>query len=275
MELADSYENATDVPSEHAALYIEKDGKHVLQLTGIKTQTDFDNYATALRARLADAAGDLKSVKNNGMTRDEIMSAIKDAATAMANGDGRKPGDKGQDDPTLTARVHDLERELASTQEKLTTSEDAEKGARKKATDTTIRNALAGAATKAGVLPHAVAGLVELIAAHFETSQAGAIVTKLEGQAVQGVTPNTAPDPFMAAIQRSADFSHFWPASAGGGANNGGGGGGGGGTGGDNPFSRDGWNLTQQGTLVRTDRPEADRLAKAAGTTVGGGRPRK
>lgn len=275
MELADSYDNATDIPSEHTALYIEKDGKHVLQLNGIKTQSDFDNYATALRARLADAAGDLKSVKTQGMTRDEITAAIKDAATALANGDGRKPkGDDKSGDPELTLRVHDLERELASTKEKLVSAETASDDAKKHATNTTIRNALSGAATKAGVLPGAVSGLVQLIASNFEQSQSGDIVTKLEGVSVQGVTPNTAPEPFMVAIQRSADFSHFWPTSAGGGANNQGGKGGGGNAS-DNPFSKDGWNLTTQSTLVRSDRAEADRLAKAAGTTVGGGRPSK
>ena len=142
MELAESYDNSTDVPSEHAALYVEKDGKHVLQLTGIKTQSDFDNYATALRARLADAAGDLKSVKNQGMSRDEITAAIKDAATALANGDGRKPKGGGSDDPELTARVHDLERELASTKEKLSAADTARDNAKQHATNTTIRNAL-------------------------------------------------------------------------------------------------------------------------------------
>lgn len=276
MEIAESYESLKAVPPELAPLYIEKDGKAVLSLTGVKTQADFDNYATALRARLADATGDLKAVKNQGMTRDEITALIKEVATTLkpANGDGRKAGDGVSDDPVMAARVHDLERELASTKEELTTTKAKGDAATKAAVDTTIKSALSQAAAKAGVLPTAVPGLVQLIAANFEQSQNGQVVTRLEGQTVPGVTPNTAPEPFMAAIKRSADFSHFWPGSAGGGAGPGGGGGGGG-AGADNPFSAAGWNLTLQGNMVRSDRAEAERLAKAAGTSIGGGKPSK
>ena len=89
MELADTYDTLAAGPAEHAALYIEKDGKAVLQLDGIKTQSDFDSYATALKARLADAAADLKAVKNKGMSRDEITALIKEVATTLKpNGDG-------------------------------------------------------------------------------------------------------------------------------------------------------------------------------------------
>ena len=275
MELAESYDTLTAVPAEHAALYIEKDGKAVLQLAGIKTQADFDNYATALRARLADAAGDLKAVKNQGMSRDEITALIKDVATAVRapNGDDRNGG-KGGDDGQLADRVHELERELASTQEQLTTAQTEGENAKKTATSTTIRNALATAAAKAGVRPAAVPGFVQLVEANFELASSGQVVTKLEGVTVPGVTPNTAPEPFMAAIQRASDFSHFWPDSKGSGASGGGGGGGGKG-GADNPFTNEGWNMTLQGNLIRSDRPEAERLAKAAGTSIGGGKPPK
>ena len=277
MELAESYESLDQVPAEAAALYVEQNGKAVLNLNGIKTQADFDNYATALKARLADAAGDLKAVKNQGMSRDEITALIKEVATTMKppGRDDGKGGGNGADDPALAMRVHDLERELAETKEKLTTAETIGAKAKQTATTTTIRNALAGAATKAGVLPTAVDGLVQLIAENFELASNGSVVTKLEGQTVQGVTPNTGPEPFMVAIQRASDFSHFWPASKGGGAGGGGGGGGGGSAGADNPFTRDGWNMTAQGQMIRSDRPEAERLAKAAGTRIGGGMPKK
>ncbi len=269
MELADSYESLDKVPAEHVALYIEQDGKVVLKLDGLKSQKDFDNFSAALRARLADAAGDLKAVKQQGMTREEITALIKETATALAktNGDGRGDG-KGGDDSGLEARVHDLERELASTSDKLTAAKAVGETAKKTANETTIKNALTGAAVKAGVRPTAIDGLVQLTLPSFELSSDGKVVTKLEGQTVQGVTPNTAPEPFMVAIQRSADFSHFWPASKGAGAD-GGGGGGGGGANADNPWHKDGWNLTKQGAIVRSDRPEAERLAKAAGSFIG------
>lgn len=277
MELADTYESLTAVPAEHAALYIEKDGKAVLKLDGLKTETDFTNYQTALKARLADAAGDLKAVKNAGMTREEITSAITEAVKTLApgNGDGRGKGDEKGDDTALALRVHDLERELASTAEKLTVAETAGAASKKTATETQIRNALSVAATKAGVRPAAVDQVVSLIVENFEQSADGNTVTKLEGVTVAGVTPNTAPDGFMAAIKRSSDWAHFWPDSKGSGAGGGSGSGGGGGAGADNPFSADGWNLTKQGTLLQADRPEAERQAKLAGTSIGGPRPKK
>ncbi len=40
-----------------------------------------------------------------------------------------------------------------------------------------------------------------------------------------------------------------------------------------NPFSADAWNVTEQGQVVKADAAKAERLAKAAGTTVGGSRP--
>lgn len=276
MELADTYESLTAVPAELAALYIEQDGKAVLKLDGLKTESDFTNYQTALKARLADAAGDLKAVKNQGMTRDDITAAIADAVGKLKpdNGDGRGNGGKG-DDSALALRVHDLERELAATTDKLTAAETAGSEAKKTTSETQIKNSLSVAATKAGVRPTAVDQVVQLIFGNFEQSADGNVVTKLEGQTVQGVTPNTAPDGFMAAIKRSQDWAHFWPDSQGSGAGGGGSGGGGGGGGSDNPFSADGWNMTKQGQLVTSDRPEAERLAKQAGTSIGGPRPKK
>ena len=163
MELADSYESLDKVPAEHSALYVEKDGKAVLELNGIKTQADFDNYSTALRARLADAAGDLKAVKQKGMSRDEITALIKEVATTLAPKPDGDKGGKGADDSALALKIHDLERELASTKEQLTTAQTEGQTATQTATDTTIKNALAGAATKAGVRPTAIDGLVQLM----------------------------------------------------------------------------------------------------------------
>ena len=62
---------------------------------------------------------------------------------------------------------------------------------------------------------------------------------------------------------------HWWPVASGGGGT--GSGAGGGFT--DNPFSHAHWNMTKQGEAQRSDPARAERMAKAAGTTVGGTRP--
>ena len=41
----------------------------------------------------------------------------------------------------------------------------------------------------------------------------------------------------------------------------------------DNPWSRDGWNLTKQGMLVREDGAKAAKLAEQAGSKVGATAP--
>lgn len=274
MELADSYENLNAVPPEQLALYVEKDGKAVLDLTQTKSKGDFDRYATALRARLADATGDLKTVQTQGMTREEIMTAITEAAAKLGkpNGDAR-PGKQGDGDPELEGRVHDLERELKATKDKLEVAETAGQAAKNEATSNTIKNTLTGSAVKTGVRPEAVDSLVELVAKSFEVSGDGGVVTKLEGKLPAGVTPNSDPEAFFSAVKRAPEFAFFWPGSKGGGATPPGGGGAGGDA--SNPWSSKGWNLTEQAKAVRADRTNAEALAKQAGSFIGATKPAK
>ena len=72
-------------------------------------------------------------------------------------------------------------------------------------------------------------------------------------------------------IDQQSRRPHWWGPTGGGGAR--GGLGGGGGTGGDNPWTFEGWNMTKQGAIVKENRARADQLAAAAGTTVGGKKP--
>jgi hypothetical protein len=97
----------------------------------------------------------------------------------------------------------------------------------------------------------------------FEVTDDGAVVTR-DGV---GVTPGIAADIWLSEMQDKRP--HWWPASTGGGAN----GGSGNNNFAKNPFSREHWNLTEQGQAIRTDRAKADRMAQAAGTKIGAGLP--
>ena len=273
LELADSYESLEKVPAEHAALYVEKDGKAVLQIAGVKTQADFDRYATALKARLADQAADLAAAQKAGLSRDDVVKLIREVATPPGAADpGQGQPGTGKVDPAAAQRVHDLERELASIKDQLGKETKQREAAQQTATTTTIKNALTGAAAKAGVRPEAVDSFVELIRGNFEQSADGQVVTKLEGNAIQGVSPNSKPDEVLAAVKRQPNFSYFWPESKGsGGSSNGSGGGGGAGS--DNPWSKDGWNMTKQGQAITANRSEAEAMAKAAGSHIGATKP--
>lgn len=98
----------------------------------------------------------------------------------------------------------------------------------------------------------------------FEITEAGTVVTK-DGV---GVTPGLSPKEWLSDMQ--AKRPHWWGPTQGGGANGSRGGAGVG----QNPFSREHWNMTEQGNIVRSKgMAEAERLAKIAGTTVGGAMP--
>ncbi len=274
MTLQAVLENKTDVPDGMADHYVESDGKFVLAVEGMKTQKDFDDYAAALKKRLTDAGADFARKQGAGLTREDVVDVVEGAMKKFA-APGVKPGDgNGADggkggDPDVSARLHDVERNLAAVQKELKTTKAERDEALGKSRDTTIRNQLTQAANAAGATPEGVTNLVSLVENSFEVAQDGTVITKLE--AGNGVSPNQKPEDFFANVAREKAFRMFWPASKGTGAD--GDGAGGPGAGGElgkgNPFSKAGWNLTAQGKLYIANKAEAERLMKAAGVELG------
>lgn len=274
MTLEAILDDKAKIPEGFGDHYKEIEGKYHLNVSGMKTQADFDNYAEALKKRFADAAADLSKKGASGVTRDELMETVETALKKFGKPTGNANGKGNQDqiDGDVSARLHDMERNLAdltAKNEKLQTERDEALGTSR---STTIRNSLTQAATKAGVDKDGVQNLVQLVESNFETSQAGDVVTKLE--ATKGVTPNQAPDDYFASLARDPSFRMFWPKSVGAGAD-GGDGGAGGSTDltGKNPWTKAGWNMTNQSKLYSRDKIEATRLMKAAGVTLGATAP--
>ncbi len=270
MPLAAIIEDKTAIPAGLESFYTESDGKFVLQVDGMKLQSDFDNYAEALKKRFTDAAADFSKNKGTDISRDDVAAMIKDGfANFQPPAPGAKPNGDGGDPPggDVAARLHDLERNAAKSEEtitKLTEERDAALGASR---STTIKNALNSAAQKAGATPEGISNLVTLVESNFEITQDGQVVTKLDSKET---SPNTKPDDFFSAAARDKQYRMFWPASQGAGADTDTGGpGAGGDLGGDNPWTIKGWNLTKQGHIYKKDSVEAERLAKAAGVKLG------
>lgn len=262
------------IPAGMETFYIEKDGVFTLAVEGMKTQKDFDNYAEALKKRFVDSAADFSKGGNAGVTREELLdtveSALKKFAPSKPNGDG-----KGEDQESgdVSARLHDLERNLASLTEsnaKLIQERDEALG---NSRGTTIRNSLNTAAQAAGATPEGINNLVTLVEQNFELTQDGTVVTKLEAK--DGVSPNQKPEDFFAAAARLKQYRMFWPASKGANADGDGPGGPGGGAdnGSGNPWSKSGWNMTKQGQLYRSNKAEAERLMAAVGVKLGATAP--
>ncbi len=277
MTLEAVVQDKTGIPSGLEAHYVEVDGKFVLDVPGMKTQSDFDNYASALKKRYADAGADFARQQGAHMSRDEILDAVT-SAISKANPGGEKPaGGKGNGEGNgeVAQRLHDLERNVASQAEEITTLTKQRDDALNKSRSTTIRNSLTEAAAGAGVDPAGVQNLVTLVESDFEIAQDGTVVTRLEAK--NGVSPNIAPKDYLATISREPAFRMYWPPSKGAGADHGGLGGGGGSTdtGAGNPWSKAGWNLTKQGQLYQSDQQEAERLMKSVGVKLGATVPNK
>ena len=276
MTLEAVYKDKAKIPEALAAHYKEVDGVFVLDVTGMKSQKDFDDYAEALKKRLTDAGADFAKKQGAGLSRDDVLAIIEEGLKKFAKpGDGKgngagdgngKDGEKGD----VSARLHDLERNLASITKELDTTKKERDEALGTSRSTTIINKLTEAANAAGATPEGVTNLVSLAQPDFELSQAGDVVTKLEART--GVSPNQKPEDYFATVSRDKAFRMFWPASKGTGADDGDGAGGpgaGGDLGKGNPFAKAGWNMTAQGKLYESNKVEAERLMKVAGVELG------
>ena len=116
-----------------------------------------------------------------------------------------------------------------------------------------------------GLLPEALDDALLLGERVFEVTEDGKVLTRDN----VGTTPGIDPKTWLNDLREKR--RHWWPGSVGGNAR---GAGGGGGASGDNPWSYEGWNMTKQGQFLKEHGSEkAERMAKAAGTTVGGKKP--
>ncbi|MCH7911062.1 MAG: hypothetical protein IIB38_15795 [Candidatus Hydrogenedentes bacterium] len=102
---------------------------------------------------------------------------------------------------------------------------------------------------------------------YLERTEEGAFIVKAD---IAGLTPGLDIKGFLKEMQKTRP--HWWPTSEGGGAS--------GGTGiidgVDNPWKTETWNMTQQGKVLKEQGIDmATRMAKSAGTTVGGLKPKK
>lgn len=278
MTLEAVLQSKDQIPAALADHYVEIDGKFVLDVPGMKTQADFDNYAEALKKRFTDSATDFARKQGASLSRDDVLEVVTTALQKFAPNGGTPPG-KGNtgggagvgQDPELSARLHDLERNVASLKEQNDTLVKERDQAVTSSRDTTIRNSLTEAAASAGVEPAGVPNLVSLVQSNFEIAQDGSVVTKLNGG--KGVSPNQKPADYFANLARDKAFRMFWPASVGAGADGEGPSGRGSDTGKNNPWTKAGWNLTEQGKLFKSNRAEAERLMTAAGVKLGATAP--
>lgn len=264
-----TYDSADAIPEGFKGLFDEDNGKFKLAgVNGMKTQQDINNIQEALRKEREDhkkAKDALTPWSSLGEIAD-VQAKLDRIAELEAAAEGKMDDEKINKivEGRLTQKTAPLERQVQTITEERDTFK-AENEALKTQIETRDRNdAVRSVATEMKVVATAIPD-VEMIAGTFlERNEAGEFVTKAD---VQGVTPGVDIKQFLKEMQKLRP--HWWPASEGGGA----GGGTGLGQGEANPWKAETWNVTQQGQILTRDRELATRLAKAAGTSIGGPKP--
>lgn len=267
------HDSIEEIPEAYRDLYTEKNGKfEVTGIQGVKTQGDIDRLQTALTKERAEH-GETKDKLNVWADLDHTETLAKlDRIPDLEKAAEGKLDDQAIDEmvnrrveQTINSRLAPIERDNKNLKKELeNVSGERDTLASEKRTRT-VHDAVRSALTKEKVIPEAHDDALLLADRTFEIQEDGAIVTKDS----IGVTPGVTPDLWLKEMQERRP--HWWPPSSGGGA---GGGSGGAGSMADNPWTADNWNMTDQSRIVQTKGiDEANRLAKAAGTTVGGLRP--
>ena len=266
------YESREEIPEAFAELYEERGGQWILtQIDGIQTDA---NIARLERAAAQERESHKKTQAQlaawGELNPEETISKLDRITELEAAAEGKMDDDKI--DKLVAARLEreraPLEREnkklsaaVAERDEKITAFQTRED-------ERAIRKAALEAAKKAGVPADALPD-VEMSARYMLRREEGTgeVVSK-DGV---GVTPNVGPDIWISDMLPKRPTWN--PPSQGGGAR---------GTGVKiaglvgNPWTLDHWNLTAQGKVLREHGAEkAKQLAEAAGTTLGGGKPRK
>lgn len=257
------------VAEQYRDLYAEREGKwEVVGIVGIKTQTDIDNIKAALTKEREDhKVTKGKLIPWEGLDPEEVKPKLDSydelkAKADLVDEDGKV--DKDKLDEVANARVATAVAPLNRELEELrgnndTLTKDNETFANKNRTRT-ITESVRKAAIDAKVISGALDDVLLLGERVFEITEDGSVLTR-DGV---GVTPGIAPGIWLTEMQPNR--SHWWPLSEGGGAK----GSGSGTTFANNPWSKDHWNLTEQGKVVREAGTEkADQMAKSAGTKVG------
>lgn len=260
-----------DVEEGYRSLYTERNGRFELQVAiegveGVKSYSDFANLNEALRKERKDHKGVKDKLAPLGDRKIEDVVAILDRLPeleALAEGKVDDTKLNGLVEARLKTKLAPIERENATLKQQLQESTTLINGYKAKERKRTIDDAIRGAIAKEeGFVPTAVEDALMAANVLFDVNEDGAVLTR-----------DDAMDPKSWLIAMQSKRPHWWGPSGGGGAGGSGGRGGGGGGFANNPFTSEHWNLTEQGKLVNSDRDRAEKMAKAAGTSIGGKRP--
>ena len=254
MPLKYKYSSKDQVPAEHAALYVERDGAFFLDAEGVTDKVKADELRTnniELRRQIEE------SLRTATEERQKIQ-AEKDRLELIAQ--GHKPEEI---DKIVTERLKGLKADWDKQFAAVTTERDS---LTTRLTTIQIDQGIITAATKRGLRPTAIPDITARARMVFKLVNGVPQAFEADGKTIRygrdGITPMTLEEWVDAQV---AEAPHLFESNAGGGAA---GNPAGGGTGSQrsvkNPFRKDTWNLTEQMKLQKSDPGLAARLKAAA-----------
>lgn len=280
VKLKTVYDKKDEIPEGFGDLYIERNGKFEISgIEGIKTPADVERVQEALRKEKAEHKAAKEALAKWGeLNPEEVPAKLEELAEVQAQlatltKDGKI--DEGAVQERIEAAIaravgpltrdkQALEREVDK-QKKAVAEKDGTIGSLEAGIKRSkIEGQLRDHAIAAKVIPTAIDDAVMVGVSMFEEIN-GKYVTK-DGV---GVTPGLDAKEWYKDMQEKRP--HWWPPSQGGGSR-----GGGAPTGrhAENPWSREGWNITAQGRYMTAHGPEKSATAAASvGSKVGATKP--
>lgn len=249
-----------------AALYTEKDGKFELTgITGVKTAADVQRVQRALEHEKTNHATTKEAVSVWGdLNHEDVVTQLDRISELEAAAKGKLDEAQIEEmvqkrvDGTLKSQTAPLERQIAALAKERDTFAEQNAGFVQANNTRSVRDTVMQQLVDAKVIEHARDDALLQAERIFSVSK-----DDVTGEVLITAEDGTTPKDWILDIQAKNTKPHWWGPTQGGGANPGGGRTS---TGGDNPWSKDGWNLTKQGQILREKGGEhADRMAKAAG----------
>jgi len=258
MPLKYKLKSREEIPAEHAALYVERDGAFYLDAEGVTEKAKADemrNHNIELRKQIEDF-----TTRFEGIDPDEVRRLAEEKRKLELQAQGHK---SEEIEKIVVDRVKGLKADWDKQLSAVTGERDS---LTTRLTAIQIDQGVITAATKRGLRPTAIPDITSRARTVFKLVNGAAQAFEADGKSIRygrdGVTPMTLEEWVDAQV---SDAPHLFESNAGGGAA----GNGAGGTGGSsrsvkNPFRNETWNLTEQMKLQKTDPGLAARLKAAA-----------
>ena len=258
MPLKYKYTGKGEIPAEHAALYVERDGAFYLDAEGVTEKAKADelrNHNIELRKQIEDF-----TARFDGIDPDEVRRLAEEKRKLELQAQGHKPEEI---DKLVTERLKGLKADWDKQFAAVTGERDA---LTTRLTAIQIDQGVITVATKRGLRPTAIPDITSRARTVFKLVNGAPQAFEADGKTVRygrdGITPMTLEEWVDAQV---SDAPHLFESNAGGGAaGNGAGGIAGSQRSVKNPFRKDTWNLTEQMKLQKSNPTLAARLKAAA-----------